>query len=505
VIRWADGRRKGAGASLVVVLFSAVVLMVGPLGVAAGGDSTLVGYNASALAIGAQFAFNVPNVVPLPNENLIEEDAPFSRTTVGGGPVVDAISAPYYPGDIAADLGSLLIEFGAPSLPINDPLLAQAKYPTSPGYPGHASFGPVPSVVSSTADASDSGGEASGTLSNLNLDDLGTVRNTVAAVAGKVANPVAGTKAGTLATALAATPSVLDVGNLSVNNNVTIGDSSITASATSTLSALDIAGLISIAGLTATASAASDGTTGTPSGTLRLGQVSVDGESAYIDGTGVHIASTSTSSTGITPAQLQQTVNATLAQDGISIRLLDPELTTSGAAASADSGGLSVALSHQLDVPYIPGEPTIPVPSLGNVGLPAGLYTVTTSLTFGLAQASVSATGLQPTVLPLPGLPSGTTTDSGVSYGIGGVSTFPSTGGLGTGSGTTQSLAPTGPGASPAGQASGAPTTSATDFPIRGVPPPIGWTIAALLACLVLAFPLLLVARWQFVTGRRQR
>ena len=44
-------------------------------------------------------------------------------------------------------------------------------------------------------------------------------------------------------------------------------------------------------------------------------------------------------------------------------------------------------------MPFIPGEPTIPVPQLGNVGLPAGVYTATTSITFGLAQASVDASG----------------------------------------------------------------------------------------------------------------
>ena len=53
-----------------------------------------------------------------------------------------------------------------------------------------------------------------------------------------------------------------------------------------------------------------------------------------------------------------------------------------------------VSLSHQFDVPFIPGEPTIPVPELGNVGLPAGLYTMTTSITFGMAQVDVSATGI---------------------------------------------------------------------------------------------------------------
>src|ERR1700722_20311137 len=86
---------------------------LGPLAVA-GADNSLTGYNASALAVGAQFTFNVPKVVPLPNENLIEEDIPFARTTVGSGPLVDALGTPYYPGDIAANIGSLLTEFGAP-------------------------------------------------------------------------------------------------------------------------------------------------------------------------------------------------------------------------------------------------------------------------------------------------------------------------------------------------------------------------------------------------------
>jgi hypothetical protein len=107
-------RARGWGRAGVAAAAAALVAL-GPLGIAlAGADTTLVGYNGSALAIGSQFAFNVPGVVPLPNENLIEEDVPFARTTVGSGPVVDALGAPYYPGDIAADLGSLLITFGVP-------------------------------------------------------------------------------------------------------------------------------------------------------------------------------------------------------------------------------------------------------------------------------------------------------------------------------------------------------------------------------------------------------
>jgi hypothetical protein len=68
-----------------------------------------------------------------------------------------------------------------------------------------------------------------------------------------------------------------------------------------------------------------------------------------------------------------------------------------------------------------------------------------------------------------------------------------------------QSLGATGPGSS----AGSAPTVvpapiSATSFPIHGIPPPLGWTVVALLACILLAYPLLLLARWQFAAGRRR-
>jgi hypothetical protein len=205
---------------------------------------------------------------------------------------------------------------------------------------------------------------------------------------------------------------------------------------------------------------------------------------------------------GITPAQLQQTVNGTLAQDGIAIRVLDPVLTTNGAAAGANAGGLVITLSHQFDIPFIPGEPTIPVPALGNVGLPAGVYTATTSLTLGLAVANVAASGLSADISAAPPIPTGDTTSTlGDSSTFGG-STFPSTFG-GSGVGTTESLTPTGPGSATGSGTTQALAPSATSFPIRGIPPPLGWTITALVLCVLAAYPLLLLARWQFLAGRR--
>jgi hypothetical protein len=467
----------------------------------AAGQTSLIGYNGSALAIGAQFAFNLPGVLPLPNENLIEEDVPFARINVGAGPVIDSLAAPYYPGDIAADLGSLLETFGAPSLPLNDPLLAESKFPTSPGYPDHKTFGVAPSqasaaqpsIFSSTADANADGGDATGTVADLSLDNLAAAPLTAGS------NPLSAVT-GALGSVLhSAAASLIDIGNVSATNNVALTSSAITSTASTTLGAIDVAGLIDIAGLTSTASATSDGTTGTPKATLTLGQVTVDGQAAYIDATGIHILTKTPSASGITPAQLQETVDNTLGQDGVSIRLLDPQLTTNGAAASANAGGLVISISHQFDIPFIPGEPTIPVPELGNVGLPAGVYTATTSISFGLAQASVSASASGT---------SGTTTSSeptplGLSPSTFG-STFPSGSG-GFGAPVTQSVAPTGPGSASGVSVPQAvrPVTSSTSFPIRGIPPPLGWTIAALVACVLCAYPLLLLARWQFLGRRR--
>lgn len=411
--------------------------------------------------------------------------------TVAGGPVVDSLSAPYYPGDIAANLGSLLATFGYPGVLPNETFLAQSKFPISPGFPAKSSFGGTPSsgsplalsVFAATSDAGVGGGDASSALTDLSLDSLGSTTS-LPVIGGIISNA----------------SSLLDVGNISASNTVSVDSSQVKASSSSTMKALDIAGLVDISGLTSSAACASDGTTATPTASLTLGQVTVEGVKAFIDSSGVHIAGTSTGALGVAPATLQKTLDATLAADGISIRVLDPVLTTNGAAGTANAGGLVVSLSHQFDVPYIPGEPTIPLPVLGNQGLPAGLYTMTTSITFGMAQVDVGATGIQPV--------SGTgPTNSGGSAPSGGLPTAPNDYGSGLTTfggtpGTVENLATTGPGSAAGNRPTPTPT-SATAFPIRGIPAPLGWLITALLACVLLAYPLLLLARWQFLAGRR--
>src|ERR1039458_10094802 len=89
-----------AGVSVAVMTGPATAALASPSG------ATLVGFNATTHALGAQFAFHVPGVVPLPNENLIEEDVPFSRVNAGGGPVAGSVSAPYCHGCVAHSVGS---------------------------------------------------------------------------------------------------------------------------------------------------------------------------------------------------------------------------------------------------------------------------------------------------------------------------------------------------------------------------------------------------------------
>jgi hypothetical protein len=497
------GTHSGLCKAIGAAAGASLLLAMGPLGMAAASvDTTLLGYNATTLGVGAQFGFNVPNVVPLPNENLIEEDVPFARTNVAQGPVVDAIGAPYYPGDVASNLGTLLQTDGFPFPVPNNTVLAESKYPPSPGYSGQASFGvnpatapaASPSSFYATANSSAGGGGATGYVSKLALNDIGVTPTL----------PLGGGPS--------AAGSLVTIGDLNAANTVTLTSGSITAAASSSVKSIDIAGLVDIAGVTSNANATSDGNTGTPTASLHVGQVTVGGQSGYIDGTGVHINTNNPSTSGITPAQLQQTLNGTFAQDGISVRVLDPKLTSSGGQASADAGGLQVTLAHQLDVPFVPGEPNVPLPQLGNQGLPAGQYLVTTTIVFGMAQAAVTATALASDISVTPTTSTPTTTSIPLPTTSNNLGTSGNTGntGLGGGSfaippGSFQSLGATRPGSSLGGSVPTPLSSIASAFPVSGIPAPLGWAVTALVGCFIFCYPLLLLARYQFIPRGRKR
>lgn len=488
-----------------------------------GGSSSVVGYNVTAQGIGAQFGFDIPNLVPLPNTNLVEGDVPFARTNAQSGPTVDSIGAPYYPGDLLGNLGGLESEFLPPGLgplgfcpigstpsppsctfPIsgNYPLMARAEFPANSAYGTSSTFGPsapagspvLPSGFSGAANASQNGGNGMGTLTDL------------------VVGP--GLAPGGAA--------ILQVASEQANDAVSLGASTVTATASTVVKTISIVGMVDISEIDSEASSASDGNTGTPAASLHIGQVTVAGQPAYIDNQGVHVAGSSSSQPGLpTVAQLQTSLNQTLAQDGVSIRLLDPQQTTNGAEGIANSGGLVIAISHDFSVPFInPGallspitnnipnapaiEPCIPtqdvgqipIPGLqgqtllGNVCLPAGNYTAVTSITLGLASTDATANVLQQLGVPSLGT-FGTPGDNGLG-------TLSGTG-LTDLTGQTNLGTVSGPGVSNGNPIAG----GLSRFPLRGVPTPLGWVIAGLILCVIFAYPMMLAARWQFLVGRR--
>jgi len=481
--RRVQARRAGRPVALAARLVVAGVVSTGAaLGwsSAAGADTpTIAGYTLSAQALGFQFGFNIPGLVPLPNENLLEDDVPFARTNMSSGPVVDALGAPYYPGDIAANVGTLLQTFGVP-LPVpNDSALAEAKYPASPGYNADAAFGvpppagsPVtPNVFNATSHADANGGAVTSSVSDF-------------------------------AFGLPGLP-VVQVGSVQATNDVKVTGSSVSSSASSIVRGITIAGMVDIDAMTADATATSDGNQGSPTSDLHVGKVTVDGMPAYIDKDGIHISTAAAPDTGITPAQLQSTLNGTLAQDGISVRLADPTTSATGADGHADAGGLVISFTHSFAIPFISGLPALPaLPNLGSISVPAGIYTVTTSVTLGSAVADATATVLQP--FDGSGLGSGL----GATSGDNGQSDFGADQGLSSPAdfGSVVS-SPTGPGAgsglATVSGSSGLANSLFNHLPF-GIPAPMGWIVGSFLLCLTVMYPMLLIARWQFLGGRRR-
>lgn len=491
------------------------------------GTESLAGYDVATDAIGVKFSFDIPYLFPL-SGNLLSDAVPLAQSTAESGPVIDALAAPYYPGQILGHLGTDLVTFGAPSSAsaLNDPLLAESKYPPAPGAGASDSFGgtppkgyPIaPDIFSATTDATTIGAQATATLSDLaaipSSQDSApapseTTPTSMAQTRSRQASPALGGAGGT-------TTPMVHVATTRVSSTVAISAASVRATAISEVRSVDIAGILKIAQLTGTATSTSNGADATPTSSLRIGEVTVDGVPAYIDSSGVHVDGHSLPVDGVTPAQAQQALDQTLSQDGLSVHLLEPTTTTSGGAASASTGGLVVAESHTFDVPVIPGAPSVPIPGLGAESLPAGTYDAVTTITLGDATAGVQASVAPPLGASglLPGLlqPTGVgaaSTSSTSSSGFG--PSFGGESGIGAGSGfemtSTPGVVSTSPAFGPGTRAPGSNGASGSGLTASlgplGLPVPLGWAVAAVLSSLLGAYGLLLAARWQFLGRRR--
>jgi hypothetical protein len=416
-------------------------------------ESALAGSTATAEALGVQVAFNiVPGPLPL-SSNLIEDDLSFARTVVSGGPQASVQAAPYYPGDTAANLGSLLASDGVP-LPIpNDPLQAFASYPASPKEPATSTF--------------PKGAKSSGVSVASGTAHAGATRETATATI----------------TQLSAGP--ITIAKIQSTNTVTPARSCMTAAAATVIQGIDIAGLVHISSVNSQAIARTDGTSAVPTGAVHVGQVTVAGLDASIDKQGIHILNKVPTVLGLTPQLVQNTLNQTLKADGLSVQLLAPAKSTKTGSAKSNSGALVISFSHAIAVPYIPGEPTIPVPGLGNVPLPSGVYKATTTITLGSSVVEAAAT-LPPAYHPIT-TPGGAPVSGGSPSGGAPDSSFPP---------PATTTAPVQP------PLVAAPGNNGLSAFVHGASVPVGWVLVGILLCLLFGYPMLYGAWAQLLKGR---
>ena len=431
----------------------------------------VAGYNLSAQAQGVRYALASPGLLPTgdPHEGTIMEfDVPFARDTVSEGPVIDSLGSPAYPGDTAAHLGSAVATFGGPPLP-NDPVLAEAGYPPAPGVGTSAQFGPSgggTSASSASAKAGPQGGSAQATAASTSFA------------------PGSGA-------------AVASADSSTATTKIDIATACVSSAAQSTSGAVNLAGgLIHIGGITGTASALSDGSHPVGQAHLSVGRVTVGGLAAYIDHDGIHLAGQQPLGYGVV-AQVQAALNSALQSSGMAVKLIDPVISKTGEAASADSGGIEVTIDRYLPATGVPGVPAITVP--GQAPIPVGTppLPLHIEVIYGAAKASADATtapapGSLP--LPTPALPGGPTGSSPGASGTTSPGGLP--GGTDIGSGPS-SGAVSGPGTSPA-----LSLARSTAPPTSGAPIPVGWIIIGVVGSLIVAGPLFGYARWQLLEGR---
>ncbi|HZT65064.1 MAG TPA: hypothetical protein VFA11_04675 [Acidimicrobiales bacterium] len=207
-----------------------------------------------------------------------------------------ALAAPFWPGPAAANAGSLAILLGAPPQVgfVKDPVRAEAT-----------SAGPTQSSVdtpTSKMDASASSNAASS-------------ETTVAA---------------------AGDPSVVDFTSADSRSNITVNTAgtAVTSKASGTAHDITVAGgLVKIGGVVSSAEA----TTGQkPSGATTFSDVTIAGQRAWIDGSGIHIGSPGALANPLTTDQ----VNKALAGAGMEMFLVRPHTIVEGQKSQYYAGAL---------------------------------------------------------------------------------------------------------------------------------------------------------------------
>jgi hypothetical protein len=439
--------------------------------------ANLAGINVSSVAQAALFEPLLPGLVgagDVSQGNLFEVAMPYASAASSTGPSGSGVATPVYPGSTASQLGTVLSTFQPIPAPLenalNDPVLAQSDYPPQVNVGSSSSYSPP-------------GGSATG---------VGTASS----------NASAGGVTSSAATSDTVLPAqLLEISSSTATASTQVQASSVQATAHTDIGTIKLlGGVVTISGLGSDASAYSDGNNGQPSSDLKIGSVTVAGQSAYIGADGIHLSGNS--QFGVLVPILNQAL-AALAQAGLSVRTIAPTQTTDGTSAEVTSGALQISFvdSH---IPNPNGQ--VPISSIGfNIDL-------------GMSQAEADATALP----PFTPIGSGST-DSGTQapaastpVSAGQIPALSTSGSPPVGGGSAVQAASPGSastGSSSPSTALGAPATTPGTSRVPafspkpaayfGLPVKAAWVLIAGLLSLVAAGPLLGYANWQLLRGRK--
>jgi hypothetical protein len=289
--------------------------------------SSLGGFTVTALAEALTAQYEQPNL-PLPSTPSLEFDEGYADTTDNFGPTGTATASTLYPGQVVAnagpELGLLVPDVPLPPAP-TWPVEAVSSYPQSPNTAATDQAG-----MNMDADSSAGDTTASATLG----DDAPTAGSSGSPNAASSATAGAGNP-------LAASSAFLGIGQISATSSSGAPAADAVGTATATDTGISILnGFITIGGVTSTASATSDGTTGSLSGSTVLSNVAIDGESVTIDAHGIAAAGQNEAL-----ALPVSSLNSMLTDLGITLSLTNPTDSVTGPSASRTLDGLKISIN----------------------------------------------------------------------------------------------------------------------------------------------------------------
>ncbi len=300
-------------------------------------SASLGGFQTLGTGSGITWTYEQPNF-PIPATPSLEFHLGYSQTSYNSGPTGESLASTMWPGQAAANIGGQLGLVLSPYFGKNTPNIVIPPWP----FQAATSFPAGPTTPTSASQ-----------------DSPGVQMESSSTDAGGTATADFGTSSG------GANSSALPSGFISVQSfgstvQSTVSNGDAVSEGTSELHGVSIAGgLISIGAITSTATSTSDGNVGQVSGSSTVSQVTVAGQTATLDSSGINVAGTGLPVLG----SILPSVEKALQMAGITITLTNPADTVNGASAERVLNGVQIqidltALDKQINqlVAFLPKQ-----------------------------------------------------------------------------------------------------------------------------------------------------